>query len=73
MFEDDIFKLLLIVLLLANESGDNSRETFGRLNEIIIICLLMGACNAQRRECGCGGRCGENCACRDNHNRQTSF
>jgi len=71
MFEDDIFKLLLIVLLLANDSNGNSRETFSRLNEIIIICLLMGACNTSRNECGCG----DTCRCNENNrfNRPTSF
>lgn len=66
MFEDDIFKLLLIVLLIANESGDNGRDTYRRLNEILIVCMLMGinsnhdpcgGCNPRRDRCECRNGC----------------
>ena len=69
MLEDDIFKLLLVVLLLANESGGASQDTFRRLNEILIVCMLMGAsnsapCCSPRRD-----RCNDGCGC----DRGTSF
>jgi len=67
MFEDDIFKILLVVLLLANENGGNDRDMYRRLNEILIICMLMGSgcapdpCGCARRRDRCG--CGNNCDC----------
>lgn len=49
MQQDEIFKLLLIILLLCNEKSNCSDGTgYSSLNEIIIICLLM---NTGRNDC----------------------
>ena len=57
MDQDEIFKLLLLILLLSNGkdndcSGDETRSGssyFSSLNEIIIITLLFNAFNSDRR------------------------
>jgi len=72
MFEGDIFRLLMIVLLMANDGG-NDRDTFKRLNEVLIVCLLMGSCNMPNDPCGCrrdNCGCGDGCRCGD---RRTTF
>lgn len=40
MGQEEIFRLLLLVLLLSNESS-NECSTYGGLNEIVIIGLLL--------------------------------
>jgi hypothetical protein len=40
--EDDIFKLLMIVLLMANDKTGSRDNVFTELNTIIIIGLIMG-------------------------------
>jgi len=40
--EDDIFKLLMIVLLLANDKTGSRDNVFTDLNTIIILGLIMG-------------------------------
>lgn len=49
MNQDEIFKLLLIILLLSNEKDNDGCERgcnrYSNLNEIILVCLLMNACN----------------------------
>ena len=40
--EDDIFKLLMIVLLLANDKTGSRDNVFTELNTIIILGLIMG-------------------------------
>ncbi|MCL2847992.1 MAG: hypothetical protein FWE13_04495 [Firmicutes bacterium] len=65
MFQEDIFKLLLMVLLMAND-GDGCDHNYGRINEILIFCMLLGAGNnnpccrgdnnhrhRHHNECGC--------------------
>ncbi len=49
MSQDEIFKLLLLILLMSNEK-DNCPPTcqnngFSNINEIIIITLLLNACS----------------------------
>ncbi len=49
MDQDEIFKLLLIILLMSNER-DNCPNAcpasgFSNINEIIIITLLLNACS----------------------------
>ena len=41
MGQEEIFRLLLLVLLLSNESSDEC-SAYGGLNEILIIGLLLG-------------------------------
>ena len=58
MFQDDIFKLLLGCLLIANESG-GCGENFGKLNEIIIMSLLINSsCCRPKRCCPPSDNCG---------------
>ena len=40
MGQEEIFRLLLLVLLLSNESS-NECSTYGGMNEIVIIGLLL--------------------------------
>ncbi len=45
MGQNEIFKLLLVILLLISNDGDcenNCRGLTGNLNQIIIIMLLLG-------------------------------
>ncbi len=44
MGQNEIFKLLLIILLLINSDGecDGNRTLTGNINSIIIIMLLLG-------------------------------
>ena len=58
MFQDDIFKLLLLILLITNEQdnrGENGRGSslYNSLNEIIIVSLLCN-CNLFTNRCRCG-------------------
>lgn len=48
MSQDEIFRLLLLVLLMANEDARDG-STSGCLNEIIIIGLLLGMCSDNNR------------------------
>ena len=41
MGQEDIFRLLLLVLLMSNESSCDG-SVYGNLNEILIIGLLIG-------------------------------
>ena len=49
MNQDEIFKLLLLILLLSNEKDNctvtNCNSGFSNINEIIIITLLLNACS----------------------------
>lgn len=49
MNQDDIYNLLLLLLLMSNErDGDDAntcRSTRGSLNELIIASLLLNSCN----------------------------
>ncbi|MCL1945026.1 MAG: hypothetical protein FWF56_04400 [Firmicutes bacterium] len=46
--EDDIFKLLMIVLLLANDKEGSKDSVFTELNTIIILGLIMGQSRSSR-------------------------
>jgi len=63
--QDDIFKLLLVVLLITNERGNNDRHhngqgtLFSSLNEIIILALLLNAFSCGPRRNDCNDDCGD--------------
>ena len=64
MGQNEIFKLLLIILLLISNNrdcDDNCRGVVGDLNQIIIIVLLLGL--IPTRDC-----CDRNCGDRNNNN-----
>ena len=71
MRQNDIFQLLLIILLISNghdNDCDDDCGPFGNINSIIIVVLLLTAGGLfgegrhdRRRDCGCG----DNCRCRD--------
>ncbi|MCI9519205.1 MAG: hypothetical protein HFK08_08135 [Clostridia bacterium] len=67
MPSDDIFRILLIVLLLTNgnESGD-----FTSVNETVIAALLLMSCGGANNNCSRDRGCG--CGC-NNSNVNTSF
>ncbi len=52
MNQDDIYNLLLILLLMSNERGGNdnpcnSNSTRGSINELIIASMLLNSCNTR--------------------------
>ncbi|MDR3022129.1 MAG: hypothetical protein LBU60_05625 [Clostridiales bacterium] len=47
--EDDIFKLLMIVLLLANDREGDQNSVFTDINQIIILGLIMGSNRTNNR------------------------
>ncbi len=51
MNQDDIFNLLLLILLMSNERDNDTdsdcRSARGSLNELIIASMLMGSCNSR--------------------------
>jgi len=66
--QEDIFKLLLIVLLISNERGANGilggvsgGTLFSSLNEIIILALLLNVFTCRPvRDCDCDDRARRN-------------
>ena len=50
MNQDDIYNLLLLILLMSNEKDGcptDCRSTRSSLNELIIASLLMSSCNSR--------------------------
>ncbi len=67
MPSDDIFRILLIILLLTN---GNDNCDFTSVNEAVIAALLLSSCNgANNNNCNRNRGCG--CGC--NVNSNTSF
>ena len=57
MTNDDIYRLLLIILLLKNGDSDVSS-----VNEAVITALLLSSCSQNSRsQCDCDRSCG--CGC----------
>jgi hypothetical protein len=48
--EDDIFRLLMIVLLLANEREGDKDNFLTDINQIVIIGLLLGTSRHSRKQ-----------------------
>jgi len=83
MNQDDIFKLLLIVLLITNERGnghhyDGRGTLFSSLNEIIILALLLNVFTCRpARDCDCDDRsrrdfCEDGCGDNGNGRRRAA-
>jgi len=43
-FESDIFRLLMIVLLLANDRHGESGNFYTDINQMLILALILGSC-----------------------------
>lgn len=52
MMSGDIFRLLLIILLLTNDK-DESGE-YSSINQVVIIAMLLSSCSTNNRLSGCG-------------------
>lgn len=71
MNQDDIYNLLLLILLMSNERENDTENTTrsarGSLNELIIASMLMSNCNSRDNQC-----CDNNdCRCSRNNENAT--
>ena len=62
MQQNEIFMLLLVILLMNNENdGESESGLFGSLNSMIIVVLMLTSGNLfggdRRNKCGCGDEC----------------
>jgi len=77
MQQNEIFMLLLVILLMNNENdGETESGLFGSLNSMIIVVLMLTSGNLfggdRRNKCDCG----ETCRCenlRDNERLSRPF
>lgn len=63
MNQDDIYNLLLLILLMSNEKDNDSANCLsarGSLNELILASLLLNSCNSRNT-----GDSDTPCNCRD--------
>lgn len=71
MNQDEIYNLLLLILLMSNErDADNDstvRTTRGSLNELILASMLISSCNTRNNDFGNDS---DNCP---NNRRNTTF
>lgn len=73
MNQDDIYNLLLLLLLMSNQRDETSAtvSTHAALNDLILTSMLLSSCSGRD---GISGLSGNGCACnRNTVNTNTTF
>lgn len=79
MNQDDIYNLLLLILLMSNERENDTeltnRSARGSLNELIIASMLISSCNNPSADAANALSGNSSCRCRNNNanNGNTTF